>query len=187
MVRSGPGNRETAVQAGARMDRNAGCPSSEKRELPVQVGYIQHYRMSSVCEDAGAEGTARLHQRTGEETGSAEKPEGLPGLREEVYCTKQEYRVLLLGLPVSSRPCAEGKIPCQNAGKTEANQEAGIWCPCCLQGHADRIRDALAITEAAEAIKGSQGRISAACNTGKPYRGALWRKEPREKKGSGKK
>lgn len=42
------------------------------------------------------------------------------------------------------------------------------------------------ITEAAEAIKGSQGRISAACNTGKPYRGALWRKEPREKKGSGK-
>lgn len=42
------------------------------------------------------------------------------------------------------------------------------------------------ITEAAEAIKGSQGRISAACNTGKPYRGALWRKEPRERKGSGK-
>ena len=40
--------------------------------------------------------------------------------------------------------------------------------------------------EAAEAIKGSHGRISAACNTGKPYRGALWRKEPREKKGSGK-
>lgn len=40
------------------------------------------------------------------------------------------------------------------------------------------------MVEAAEAIKGSQGRISAACNTGKPYRGALWRKEPKPKKGS---
>ena len=38
------------------------------------------------------------------------------------------------------------------------------------------------ITDAAEAIKGRQGRISAACNTGKPYRGALWRKEPKPKK-----
>ena len=58
VVRSGPGNRETAVQAGPRMDRNAGCPSSEKRELPVQVGHIQHHRLPSVCADAGAKGAA---------------------------------------------------------------------------------------------------------------------------------
>ena len=43
------------------------------------------------------------------------------------------------------------------------------------------------MVEAAAAIKGSQGRISAACNTGKPYHGGIWHKEPKPKKGSGKK
>lgn len=42
------------------------------------------------------------------------------------------------------------------------------------------------MVEAAAAISGSESRISKACNTGKPYRGAIWSKEPREKKGSGK-
>lgn len=41
--------------------------------------------------------------------------------------------------------------------------------------------------EAAEAIHGSESRISMACSTGKPYRGAIWDKEPKPKKGSGKK
>ena len=36
--------------------------------------------------------------------------------------------------------------------------------------------------EAAEAIHGSESRISAACSTGKPYRGAIWDKEPKPKK-----
>ena len=41
--------------------------------------------------------------------------------------------------------------------------------------------------EAAEAIHGGESRISMACSTGKPYRGAIWDKEPKPKKGSGKK
>ena len=36
--------------------------------------------------------------------------------------------------------------------------------------------------EAAVAIHGSESRISAACSTGKPYRGAIWDKEPKPKK-----
>ena len=43
------------------------------------------------------------------------------------------------------------------------------------------------MVEAAAAIRGSESRISTACSTGRPYRGAIWDKEAREKKGSGKK
>lgn len=42
-----------------------------------------------------------------------------------------------------------------------------------------------AIAEAARAIKGSPGRISKACSAGKPYRGGIWHKEPKEKKDGG--
>lgn len=42
------------------------------------------------------------------------------------------------------------------------------------------------MVEAAAAIHGSESRISAACSTGRPYRGAIWDKEPKPKKGSGK-
>lgn len=40
--------------------------------------------------------------------------------------------------------------------------------------------------EAAVAIHGSESRISTACSTGRPYRGAIWDKEPKPKKVSGK-
>lgn len=43
------------------------------------------------------------------------------------------------------------------------------------------------MVEAAVAIHGSESRISTACSTGRPYRGAIWDKEPKPKKGSGKK
>lgn len=43
------------------------------------------------------------------------------------------------------------------------------------------------MVEAAAAIHGSESRISTACSTGRPYRGAIWDKEPKPKKGSGKK
>ena len=42
------------------------------------------------------------------------------------------------------------------------------------------------MVEAAAAIHGSESRISTACSTGRPYRGAIWDKEPKPKKGSGK-
>ena len=109
------------------------------------MGHIQHHRLPSVCADAGEKGAAGLRQRTGKEAGAAEEPEGLPDLRKEVYCEEQERRILLLGLPVSSGPCAEGKIPRRDARQAEADQKPKGRRACGLPGYTDRLGDALAV------------------------------------------